>query len=591
MEKYTGYAKALNASDEVLNWINTNLSNYLNKYNGKDGSKNLENQTEIEHIIDYLVSDEAPKRLKKMSYEEAKKNTDKWNKSLIKKGNEIQELENDIEIIKDFEDGFKIVKLVGENAFKREGYLMRHCVASYFGKDTKVYSLRDDKNMPHCTMEENQQIKGKGNGSINPNYIKYIVAFLEEIGMSVGDNEMKNLGYINVEDLKSDFDFGKLYNDKYFYKNNIEKLENKDDVRLWSILDVFEFDLNLKIKYNFNISNSISNFKNYIIRNRDENIEDYSQLASGYNSQLAGGNNSQLAGGYNSKLAGGYNSQLAGGYNSQLAGGNNSQLAGGNNSQLAGGYNSQLAGGYNSQLAGGNNSQLAGGNNSQLAGGNNSQLAGGNYSQLAGGYNSQLAGGYNSQLAGGYNSQLAGGNNSQLAGGNYSQLAGGNNSQLAGGNYSQLAGGYNSQLAGGNNSKLAGGYNSKLAGGYNSKLAGGNNSQLAGGNNSQLASGYNSKLAGGNNSQLAGGNNSKLAGGYNSKLAGGYNSQLAGGDNSVLVGDNGSKASAGKGSIIVLVERDNNYKIISHKSGVIDGKTLKADTYYKLKNGEFVECD
>ena len=29
--------------------FNTNLKNYLTKYDGKNGSKNLENQTEIEH--------------------------------------------------------------------------------------------------------------------------------------------------------------------------------------------------------------------------------------------------------------------------------------------------------------------------------------------------------------------------------------------------------------------------------------------------------------------------------------------------------------------------------------------------------------
>jgi len=84
MDKYIGYAKHLSAREEVLKWINTNLKNYIGKY----GTKNLENQTEIEHIIDYLISEDAPKRLKKMSYSEAKKNTEKWNKSLIKKRNQ-----------------------------------------------------------------------------------------------------------------------------------------------------------------------------------------------------------------------------------------------------------------------------------------------------------------------------------------------------------------------------------------------------------------------------------------------------------------------------------------------------------------------
>ena len=126
-----------------------------------------------------------------------------------------------------------MVKLKGKNAFEREGYLMRHCVSSYYGKDTEVYSLRDKDNNPHATLEKDQQIKGKGNGSINPKYVKYIVEFLEEIGMEVGDNEMKNLGYVNVENV-TEYKFKKkdLFRDKYFFKENFEKLENINWVQL-----------------------------------------------------------------------------------------------------------------------------------------------------------------------------------------------------------------------------------------------------------------------------------------------------------------------------------------------------------------------
>ena len=112
MEKYTGYAKAFNAEEKVLTWITVNLTNYL--------KKNDENQSEIEHIIDYLVSDKCPKRINKMSYVEAKANAEKWNKALVKKGNGIIEVESDVELIKDFGDGFRIVKLVGKSAFDRE---------------------------------------------------------------------------------------------------------------------------------------------------------------------------------------------------------------------------------------------------------------------------------------------------------------------------------------------------------------------------------------------------------------------------------------------------------------------------------------
>lgn len=176
--KYLEYAKTFNASEEVIYWVEHNLTNHL--------KSNPENQDEIEHTLDYLISSDAPKRLKAMSYEEAVKNAEKWLKAQQKKGQDIKEKPEDTEVVLDFKDGFKIVKLIGENAYKREGYLMSHCVASYYGKGKEIYSLRDSDNLPHCTMEKDQQVKGKGNGNIHPKYISYVVKFLEHVGMTVG---------------------------------------------------------------------------------------------------------------------------------------------------------------------------------------------------------------------------------------------------------------------------------------------------------------------------------------------------------------------------------------------------------------------
>ena len=155
------YAKGMELKPEFVEWIEKNI-------------KLFKNQTEGEHIIDYLLSSKAPKKLIRATYKQIKENTEKWNKALIKKGQHIKETEKDVEVVIDFKDGFKAVKLIGKNAYKREGYLMRHCVESYYSKDDKIYSIRDKKNIPHCTLSKSsQQIKGKGNGSINPKYIKY----------------------------------------------------------------------------------------------------------------------------------------------------------------------------------------------------------------------------------------------------------------------------------------------------------------------------------------------------------------------------------------------------------------------------------
>ena len=71
----------------------------------------------------------------------------------------------------------------------------------------------------------------------------------------------------------------------------------------------------------------------------------------------------------------------------------------------------------------------------------------------------------------------------------------------------------------------------------------------------------------------------------------GYRSAAAvGGNGSVAIATGyESKAKANVGSAIVVCERDDNYNLIGIKAAIIDGKNLKADTYYTLVNGEFIE--
>ena len=247
------YAEGMGAKKDVLKWIDTHVP--------KDAS-----QQEAEHVVDYLCSDKRPKRLSKASYEHMKQNTDKWVKAMNKKGAAIKELKKDTKVILDFEDGFKIVQLIGENAYKREGFLMRHCVAGYYGKDDEVYSLRDKKNMPHATFSgSSQQIKGKGNGCINPKYIKYVVEFLEYMKIGVRDSEMGNLGYVNVENIKDDnVDWGELFREKYFYKDSVSKLKDKEGNPYQSTLLWQEFGLLKDWKYQFNLNKSLKGTEKYI---------------------------------------------------------------------------------------------------------------------------------------------------------------------------------------------------------------------------------------------------------------------------------------------------------------------------------------
>lgn len=214
MQKYLEQTQ----KEETKLWINSVLKNYL--------KKNEENQGEIEHIIDFLNSEDAPKRLLKMSYSQAKKSAEKWIEKLNKKAEKIEEKKEDTKIIKKYKNGYKIVKLVGKNAFDREGLLMKHCVSNYFGKENvEIFSLRDEDNMPHATFEiqkngqQISQVKGKGNGSIKPKYIKYLLDFFKKIGKEIRDSEMENLGYYLISsELRKEIK--QKFSSVEFFKNN-----------------------------------------------------------------------------------------------------------------------------------------------------------------------------------------------------------------------------------------------------------------------------------------------------------------------------------------------------------------------------------
>lgn len=217
------YAQGLNAPQDVITWLDR-----------RDKQRKITDQQEAEHIIDFFLSDSAPTRYVRMSYENAKQKAKEWVEQMNKKGQEVTESGSDTEVVLDFKDGFKIVKLKGENAYKREGALMRHCVASYFGKDDEIYSLRDAKNLPHCTMsKDSQQIKGKGNGAIHPKYIDYVVKFLEFTGLTVRDSEMQNLGYF-VPKFHS-FCINKMFKNRYLPEGT--DVQYQDGFRIFTSIE------------------------------------------------------------------------------------------------------------------------------------------------------------------------------------------------------------------------------------------------------------------------------------------------------------------------------------------------------------------
>ena len=253
MNKYNKYIQEFHESNPIeLEFIEKQLKDYL-----KD---NQEDQTEIEKILDYLYS--VKPNISKIGYKTILEKTEKWHKKLqsVKiKDNEIEW--TDYEVILDYKDWFKIVQLKSKECYEREGKLMSHCVASYYGRNSKIYSLRDKDNKPHCTIEENQQIKGKWNWKIDPKYIDYIVKFLEKIWMTVWENEMKNLGYFKLDTIDKDLTCDELYNG-YVYENKLDSVKDKDwDIYMWfwllKLKKLVEVKLDFSLNWNFDISSMV----------------------------------------------------------------------------------------------------------------------------------------------------------------------------------------------------------------------------------------------------------------------------------------------------------------------------------------------
>ena len=203
MTRLIEYANSMSASQEILDWLNTTAKKAQTSLSASD--------TDVEHILDWLVQSDK-KKCRKLSFKDAKRLADEWSKQQQNVKLEVEN-ENDAINFIDFKDGYIFKQLLTKKAFKNEGSIMSHCLGGFNpdNKDSKIFSLRDHKNKAHCTIEvriknkEILQIKGKGNGSIHPNYINYVLEFFDKLDFNIRKEEMKNLGYYWIHDEHEEF--------------------------------------------------------------------------------------------------------------------------------------------------------------------------------------------------------------------------------------------------------------------------------------------------------------------------------------------------------------------------------------------------
>ena len=160
------------------------------------------------------------------------------------------------------------------------------------------------------------------------------------------------------------------------------------------------------------------------------------------------------------------------------------------------------------------------------------------------------------------------------------------------------AGNYGAATAGDNGAATAGDNGAATAGYRGAATAGDNGAATAGDCGAATAGYRGAATAGDRGAATAGDSGAATAGNHGAATAGNYGAATARGK--ALTGSNGLSVARGKnvqvkggiGAILVIAEeRDNTYDIVDWKAVVVDGEVVKADTWYRLENGELVEVD
>ena len=161
----------------------------------------LKNKThpQAEHVVDFLNDVYPYKKQFNFSFDQAVVKADNWMKRMSKKNKNSKA--GKVKFIKDLGNGYKLVRLLDQESKNWESLHMGHCVSSY-SKHKGIYSIRDFKDYPHCTIEKNftgiAQIKGKSNGIVIEKYREYCVKALEYLNSRVNERDMRNLGFVAV---------------------------------------------------------------------------------------------------------------------------------------------------------------------------------------------------------------------------------------------------------------------------------------------------------------------------------------------------------------------------------------------------------
>ena len=128
------------------------------------------------------------------------------------------------------------------------------------------------------------------------------------------------------------------------------------------------------------------------------------------------------------------------------------------------------------------------------------------------------------------------------------------------------------------------------AGNYGAATAGDSGAATAGYSGAATAGNYGAATAGDSGAATAGYRGAATAGDYGAATARGKAS--TGSNGLSMARGNNVQVKGGIGAILVIAEEmEDTYDIVDWKAVLVDGEVVKADTWYRLENGELVEVD
>ena len=219
------------------------------------------------------------------------------------------------------------------------------------------------------------------------------------------------------------------------------------------------------------------------------------------------------------------------------------------------------------------------------AGDRGAATAGDGGAATAGEYGSANAGEYGAATAGECGAATAGYCGAATAGYCGAATAGNRGAATAGEYGAATAGEYGAATAGDGGAATAGEYGAATAGDGGAATAGDGGAATAGDGGAATAGEYGAATAGDGGAATAGNRGAATAGEYGAATSRG--SVSVGKNGCGLVRGNDVKIRGGLGAVLVICEEESgSYNIASWVSVIVDGKTVKADTWYRLHDGK-----